>query len=217
MNFALAEESGPVLYRRRAAGTPIDGATPRATALLDGTAEPSVRRTIGTLLAAGSRADFAVRRIRMDGIDLDAGEIGGLQRCRVLLGRLDVGMVADAAEAARLPERRRNLQALRDFLHSGRLEVRAAGGAAWSPDFSVLHNARGGVALVGAHYFARPDPPDGIALTCVVTDREAVDLAAVRFEELWREGYDVTPIVADALDDLLAESRPPSSPEFPTE
>lgn len=209
MRLTPADEIGPACpFPAASTGKTVLGE--HAGTLLDERSEPSVRQVIGQLLAAGGHADFAVRRIRMDGIDLQAGELGGLERCRVLLGRLDVGMVADAAEAARLPERRRNLAVLRDFLRSGRLEVRAAGGAAWSPDFSVLHGAAGPVALVGAHYFARPDPPEGVALTCVLAGPAAAR-AAGRFAALWNDAYDVTPIVADALDDMLAEARPPTA------
>lgn len=177
--------------------------------VIDENGSPSIREVIGLLFSRGGEAAFAVKRIRMHAIDLSSGEVGGLRSCRVLLGRLDVGMVADAGQALKLPARRGNMQVLRSFLASGRAEVRSAAGLTWSADFSVYEGPGGAAALLGAHYFARPDPPFGATLTGVFTDLATVTRLRARFEELWEEAYDVTPIVLDALEDLLAEARPP--------
>src|SRR5690606_30543068 len=57
--------------------------------LLDDRSTPPLRTLIGALLARAQTADFAISRMRLDGLDLGGGELARLERCRVLLGRLD--------------------------------------------------------------------------------------------------------------------------------
>jgi len=208
--------------------------------LLDDRSDPSLRTLIGGLLARAERADFAISRLRLDGLDLGGAEVARLERCRVLIGRLDAaaidGLMGGLGEG---PVRTHHLRVLREFFGSGRVEVRAAGVVVWNPDFSVIDgledteeefaSARGEppwegerrVALVGAHYFLRPFPIDGVAQTVLLTDATMTARVSERFEELWEEGYDVSEVVRAALDHLetelvVAERRPlwPLGPEI---
>ena len=186
--------------------------------LLDERSSPSLREVIGALLGSAREACFAVARIRLAGIDLGASELAGVRRCRVLLGRLDADVLADAEAAAQAGALRRNLEALAVFLASGRVEVRAAGREAWIPDFSVFTGLPadavpgGAAAIVGGHYFLRPFPVAGPSFTCVIPGGAAARRAARRFEELWAAGYDVLPVVRDAIARALAEVRRAEEP-----
>jgi hypothetical protein len=178
--------------------------------LLDDRVDPPLRVRIGELLASTTTADFAISRMRLDGLDLGGGELGRIQRCRVLLGRLDartleVLMGGNQSGTAR-PH---HLRGLRDLLISGRVEVRAAGVVAWNPDFSIFGGLHGSpasaVALVGAHYFMRPFPIDGVALTMMITAPAPIRHLQRRFDELWEEGYDVGEVVRTTLEHLEEE------------
>lgn len=167
--------------------------------LVDERSEPSLRDRIAVALAGARRADFAVARVRIAGLDLGDAELGAVQRCRLLLGRLDAAMLLDTADgAARDRAGRRHLDALRRFAATGRLEIRCSGVDAWLPDFSIYQGARP-LALLGAHYFWQPAPAGGAALTCEL--REPADIARLqrRFDELWARGYDVLGVVREAL------------------
>jgi hypothetical protein len=185
--------------------------------LLDDRTDPPLRTLMGALLARATTADFALSRLRLDGLDLGAGELAGIQRCRVLLGRLDARTLEEMMESqSHGPARRHHLRTLREFLASGRVEVRAAGVVAWNPDFSILHGLRDApahsLALVGAHYFLRPYPIDGVALTMLLTQPRTVARVRDRFDELWDQGYDVGEVVRATLDHLDAElAEPPDA------
>lgn len=158
----------------------------------------SVRARIGVLLSRAATADFAVARIRLSALDLTAEETAGVRRCRVLLGRLDAGMLLDAAESAPSGAAER-LAVLGGFAASGRLEVRAAGMAEWEPDFSVFGGTPA-AALLGAHFFGAPYPVAGPSFTAFFTEPSAVAILGSRFGELWALGHDVLPAVADVLE-----------------
>lgn len=180
--------------------------------LLDGRRQPSLRAVVGRLLARATAADFAISRVRLAAIDLTPDELDNVQRCRVLLGRLDIDtLIAPIHDAESLSDRTPHLAALRAFLASGRAAVRTAGTTLWLPDFSVLCGAAehdgipaGGVCLIGAHYFARPYPTRGPALTCLLSDAASVARARDRFDELWELGYDVLPVITETLDALIS-------------
>ncbi len=173
--------------------------------LLDERRAPSLRDFLGPVLAGAAAADFAITRVRLAAVDLEPDELAGLVRCRLLLGRVDAQTLAGTErDAAIRREHARRLHGLRALLAAGAIEVRAAGTAAWSPDFSVVHGgARAApeprLALLGAHYFARPFPVGGPALTCVLRDAGVARSFADRFEELWRRGYDIAAVIDDAL------------------
>jgi hypothetical protein len=178
--------------------------------LVDDRADPPLRDLITALLARATTADFAIARLRLDGLDLGGGELGLIQRCRVLLGRLDARTLEEMmGGGSRGPARQHALHALREFLTSGRVEVRAAGVVTWNPDFSILNGLAdapaNAVALVGAHYFLRPYPVDGAAFTMMLTTPAPLAQVRARFEELWDQGYDVGEVVRAALDNLDAE------------
>ena len=180
--------------------------------LLDELSSPSVRETIGRLFATAERADLAIARVRLAAVDLDLAEIVGLQRCRLLLSRLDADLLHDGVSQDLLPERRVVLQRLFAWTQSGRLEVRSAGVLAWVPDFSVYHNVAGAgdVLLLGAHYFQSMFSGHGAELTCCLRQASAVRRAAERFEDLWDRAYDVLPIIAEGLAQTLDATIPNS-------
>ena len=179
--------------------------------LLDETSTPPLREVIGVLLSRARRADFAIGNVRLAAIDLSDVELAQLESCRLLLDRLDVNMLADAASARGSDAyAARSLDVLHGFACSGRLEVRAAGGIGWSPDFSVLHELPisalapdGAACLVGAHYFSRPVVSDGVSLTCALTGAAAVRTAARHFDALWVRSHDVLPVLRDLLGELV--------------
>lgn len=175
-------------------------------ALIDEHADVSLRRRIGELLRTSRTAAFAVTRIRIAGIDLTPGEIAGIERCRVLVRRVDADMLMEAADHVGDAARLRDLHVLGAFLASGRVEVRAAGVEGWVPDFSVFRGERD-VVLLGAHYFGRPYPILGPSFTGAVTVPAAVELAARRFELLWQESRDVLPTIRSAIEAIL-ERKP---------
>lgn len=172
--------------------------------VLDERSPRPVRDRIGALLAGAATADFAVGRIRLAALDLTAGEVANVRRCRVLLGRLNVGMLLDAADVTSgqwlAPSQAvQRLEVLTAFASSGRLEVRAAGLDGWVPDFSVYAGDQRS-ALLGAHYFGSTDPVAGPSFTAFLEEPDAVSLLASRFEELWRRGHDVLPAIREVLE-----------------
>ncbi|HUG41218.1 MAG TPA: hypothetical protein VMM12_12075 [Longimicrobiales bacterium] len=172
--------------------------TPTPPLVLDERAPVSVRARIGTLLADAATADFAVARIRLAALDLAAREVARVERCRVLLGTLDAATLLDAAESGPAGAAGR-LMVLRSFAASGRLEVRSAGLAGWTPDFSIFRGT-GTTALLGAHYFGAPYPVFGPSFTAIVEQPVSQHLLEVRFEELWRRGHDVLPAIQVVLE-----------------
>lgn len=178
--------------------------TQARTALIDERSTPALRRILGHFLARSASADLAIRRVRIAGIDLTPAELGPLQRCRVLVSRLDAGSLHDLPAAADAPA---VLRGLLRFVESGRLEVRAAPTVAWNPDFSVFRPADAGPSftVVGSHYFHEPDQFGGPSLTTIMTAPGPVDLAERRFDEIWDSGYDVLPAVRAALTSLLGQ------------
>jgi hypothetical protein len=180
--------------------------------LLDDRRHAPLRTVIGRLMARATTADFAVARVRLTAVELTDEEVATLESCRVLLGRLDVDALSTPDPAGPpSPAAVAGLGTLRSFLQSGRIQVRTAGATLWVPDFSILGGIGRGpgcagdaVCMVGAHYFARPYPTRGPALTCLLADAGSVASARERFDELWEFGYDVLPVIADRLDALLA-------------
>lgn len=158
--------------------------------LIDELHEPPLRQLIGQLLATSTSADIAITHLRLVGLDLGGGELGSLEKCRVMIGRLNASHLVEA-EQSRL---------LAAFAKSGRLEMRTAPHHVWTPDFSVFRGRDRDTVLLGAHYFGKPYPLFGLALTAVLTEPAHVGLCARRFEELWSAGYDVLPVVIETLD-----------------
>lgn len=177
--------------------------------LLDERSQPPLRVAMTGLLASATHTDFAVREIRLAGLDLDHHALPRLQRCRILIGRMDANFHEQAGDA--LHQHSARLRRLLGFVSTGRFEVRSAGIDTWLPDFSLydgLHsplNGRRSALLLGAHYFERPYPVSGAALTALVTNPHAFTLARMRFDELWQRSYDVLPVITETLEQLIAE------------
>jgi hypothetical protein len=130
-----------------------------------------------------------------------------LKRLRVLLSRFDARFAADAHALALDLAQLRQLHGLLRIVESERVEIRSAGAALWTPDFSLfrgLADGREDVLLVGAHYFRPLFSTGGAALTCVMRDTTAVARAAQRFEGLWEFAHDVRDVIAETLSDTLA-------------
>ncbi len=164
--------------------------------VLDEHTAPSMRETFSELMSSSTHVDMAVANMRLAGIDVRPGEVSGLRRLRLVMGKLDA--------AALLQTQTRpveQLQRLHALVRSGLLEVRTVPRFQWTPDFSVFDKA----VLLGAHYTELPYPIEGVALTCVITEESARRRCARRFEEMWDLGYDVLPVVLETLDVLLSE------------
>lgn len=179
---------------------PIPGEDPPPR-LLDERERPDIRDLFGSLCRSALEVDVAVARIRLGALDLGAEELGGLRRIRVVLAEVNavrLGSEADAALAD--PGRSRNVHLLVRLFGEGRLELRAAPLAGWSPDFSVFSGARGAEALlVGTHWFQRPYPHPGPALASLHRGEEA-GRGARRFAELWASAYDIGPAILGILE-----------------
>ncbi|HUP89244.1 MAG TPA: hypothetical protein VM100_07840 [Longimicrobiales bacterium] len=159
--------------------------------LIDERSTPSLREIIGELLRKSKSADIAVSHFRLVGLDLMREELERVESCRVILRQLNAANLQEVEQA----------KVLAGFARSGRLAVRAAPHHVWTPDLSVFQTHAGrSVALVGAHYFGQPYPLFGLALTCVTDDPVQVRMCATRFEDLWAAGYDVLPVICEALD-----------------
>lgn len=159
--------------------------------LLDERSTPSLREVIGELLRKSRNADIAVSHFRLVGLDLLREELDRVESCRIILRQLNAANLHEVEQA----------KVLAAFARSGRLAVRTAPHHVWTPDVSIFRTCDDrSVALLGAHYFGRPYPLFGLALTCVIDDPVQVRTCALRFEELWVAGYDVLPVILEALD-----------------
>jgi hypothetical protein len=176
--------------------------------LIDERHDPPLRTVIGSLLGGCSHASIALGNVRLAMIDLDEGELSGVEHCRILLGRLDARALGAAGPADATTQR--HAGALLDFIGSDRVEIRSAGLSTWTPDFSV-YLGRAGIALpvgttptartalIGAHWFREPAAAGGPSFTVSTSDAAAVDLALSRFDELWQGAYDIRTAVLDAV------------------
>lgn len=193
--------------------TPLPGEDP-LPCLLDERDRPDFRDLFGSLCRSAAELDVAVARIRLGALDLGKEELGGLRRIRVVLAEVNavrLGSEADASLAD--PGRAGNVRLLMRLFEEGRLELRAAPLAGWSPDFSVFGDAEGPQALlVGTHWFQRPYPHPGPALASLHRGEEAYH-GARRFGELWASAYDIGPAIRGILEASLrrTEVQPPTS------
>ena len=167
--------------------------------VMDEYTRPSMRETFSTLMSISTHVDMAVAHMRIAGMDLRPGEAGKLQRLRMVIGKLDADALLQT-HARPIDQ----LERLRSFATSGILQVRLVPRFQWTPDFSLFSGGERAM-MIGAHYSAAPYPSDGIALTCVVNDANAVRRCAARYERMWQLGYDVLPVVIEMLDQLLSE------------
>jgi hypothetical protein len=159
------------------------------------------------LLSRSTEADFAIHRVRLAAIDFTERDLARLATCRVVLGRLDVNALIDAAEAtSRVASAAANLAVLRRFIAGGRVQIRAAGTHRWSPDFCIIRgdglrtmSPDRRLSIVG-HLGVGAPAEHSAGLTCVVAGTDAATRTARAFDRLWREAHDVLDVVAETLD-----------------
>jgi hypothetical protein len=176
--------------------------------LLDEASTPPVRTILTRLLATADEADLAVSKVRLVAVDLTTAEAAAVGRCRFLLGRLE----AEGLSELHAGSGTGHLAALHALLLSGRIEIRSAGVHAWVPDFSIFRGVRSPtspatVAVLGAHYFREPPATDGPSLTCVIGERQGVDVLSRRFQTLWKAAHDVQAVVLHTVERSLMAER----------
>ena len=180
--------------------SPPLGITPQPAALLDDRTRPDFRDVFGALTSQSTDIATAITRVRLSTMNLTESELNGVERFRVLVAEMNaIQLTAEARGLINDPARAPRLVFLQHMLESGRLEVRAAPLAGWSPDFTVFSNPSGPSAvLTGFHWFERPYPHRGPAL-CSLHFAEAARVAGRRHAELWETAHDIGPAVWSIL------------------
>lgn len=161
-------------------------------ALFDEHASEGFLRRFRAELVQSVEVDVAVTRLRLSSIDLSHTELTGLRRIRLLLAELRAPELDAEAHAlmARSGTRAR-LVRLSTLVNHGRVEVRVAPLAGWSPDFTVFRGPDGPRSvLLGFHAFELPHPYPGPALGAHFGEEEA-RLAGKRYDQAWERGHDV--------------------------
>jgi hypothetical protein len=177
--------------------TPLLRRSPAAASagptLLDERGRPDFRDVYAREAGRARALDAALSRIRLSALDLGAGELGRLERIRVVLAEMNaLSLAAEAAALAARPGGGERLGFLIRGLEGGTLSVRLAPLAGWAPDFSVFHPPPGGeaVLVLGLHRLERPYPHPGPAFASVHRGADAAR-AAARFRELWERAHDL--------------------------
>ncbi|MDA1102114.1 MAG: hypothetical protein O2956_00760 [Gemmatimonadetes bacterium] len=167
---------------------------------MDERGRPDFRDVFGALARRSTDVATAVTRVRLSTLDLDAAEVERVESFRVLVTELNaLTLDAEARLIQADPRRAPRVELLRGMLESGRLEVRSAPLGGWSPDFTVFSGTLGPDAvLLGFHWFERPYPHRGPALTGLHFG-DSARLAARRHRELWERAHDVGPAVWSIL------------------
>jgi len=178
----------------------VRGLVPSESSLLDERSHPDFRDVFGTLASHSTEIRTAITRVRLSTLDLSASELEPVRHLRVLVAEVNaLHLDAEARVLNGQPQRAPNLLLLTNLLREGRLEVRSAPLAGWSPDFSVFSSEEGPLAvLTGYHWFERPYPHRGPAL-CGVHTGDGARLAAARHSELWEGAHDIGPAVWSIL------------------
>lgn len=168
--------------------------------LLDERSDPDFRDVFGLLARRCTGIDSAVARIRLSGLDLRPAELRGTEQIRVLLAQVSGLTLRSEAEAMLVdPVKGTNLRNLVSLIEAGRIEIRSAPLAGWSPDFTIFHRTgRPWTVLVGLHWFARPFPNRGPALASL-HGAAAAWRSSQRFGELWTGGHDIRPAILALL------------------
>jgi hypothetical protein len=178
----------------------LPGLSPSYAVLFDERRRPDFRDVFGALATGSTEIATAVRRVRLSTVDLTRAELEHVVRFRVLVTEMNALHIdAEARSLQSDPRRAPNAELLREMLESGRLEVRSAPLAGWTPDFTVFSRLAGPHAvLTGLHWFERPYPHRGPAFGAVHGE-VAAKLAARRHEEAWERAHDVGPAVWNIL------------------
>jgi hypothetical protein len=168
--------------------------------LFDERDRPDFRDVFGALAAGATDIATAVTRVRLSTVDLTAREMAGIEHFRVLVAEMNALQLDAEARSLQADARRApNAELLREFLQAGRLEIRSAPLAGWTPDFTIFSGLEGPRSvLVGLHWFERPYAHRGPALGAVFGE-EGARLAARRHAELWEKAHDVGPAVWNIL------------------
>ncbi len=168
--------------------------------LLDERMRPDFRDVFGALASRSDGISTAVTRVRLSTLDLKPAEIDGVEHFRVLVAELNALTLDSEARLIQADHRRApRVERFRRMLEEGRLEVRSAPLAGWTPDFSVFSRGPAPHAvLTGFHWFERPFPHRGPALASL-HHGDAARLAARRHEDLWDKAHDVGPAVWSIL------------------
>jgi len=188
--------------------------------LMDERSPVPFRELFGRLLSNSTALDTAILRARLSGVDLSARELAGLHRLRILVAEINAKTLEEEAFALFVdPRKRETLSRIQGLLLGGRLELRSAPLAGWSPDFSVFSGPGGPTAvLLGLHWMLQPFPHRGPAwLACFGPDE--AHRGRERFEELWKGAHEIGPAVLRLLQRAttrwgsLGESAFPSTPD----
>jgi hypothetical protein len=186
----------------------LPGLVPSSATLLDERGRPDFRDVFGALAARSDRISTAVTRVRLSTLDLKPDELERIVHFRVLVAELNALTLDAEARLIQADQRRApRIERFRKLLEEGRLEVRSAPLAGWSPDFSVFWNGpTPHSVLAGFHWFERPFPHRGPALAAL-HHGDAARLAAHRHEELWARAHDVGPAVWSILSKAERSAR----------
>jgi len=182
---------------------------PTAPALLDERSPTPFRSLFGRLLVENTQLDTAILRVRLSGVDLSAKEARGLERLRILVAHVNAQTLEEEAYALLMdPQRRETLARVEGLLRSGRMELRSAPLAGWSPDFSVFSGPRGPAALLlGLHWIQRPFPHRGPAWLASFGPEEARQ-GKRRFDELWSGAHEIGPAILKLLERAVSRWDP---------
>jgi hypothetical protein len=186
----------------------LPGLSPAEAVLFDERGRPDFRDVFGALARGSVDIATAVTRVRLSTVDLTNGEIDRVEHFRVLVAEMNALRLDAEARGLQSDLRRAPIaDLLRGLLEAGRLEIRSAPLAGWTPDFSVFSGPDGPTSvLVGGHWFDRPYPHRGPAFGSVHTG-DAARLAARRHEDIWERAHDVGPAVWNILSKARSRAR----------
>jgi hypothetical protein len=178
-----------------------DGIHSSQPTLVDERSPTPFRNLFGELLRRSTHMDSAMLRVRLSGVDLSEGEVGSLQRLRLLVAEVNAQTLEEEAFALLMdPDKRQNLTRVLGLLQSGQMELRSAPLAGWSPDFSVFSGRDGPLGvIIGLHWAQRPFPHRGPAWAAAFGPQEA-RRAGARFQEVWEEAHEIGPAIRRLLE-----------------
>jgi hypothetical protein len=186
----------------------LPGLTQSPAVLVDERSRPDFRDIFGALAGRATDIATAITRVRLSTVDLTTLDLDALEHFRVLVAEVNALQLDGEARGIQSdPRRAPRVDLLRSMLEAGRLEVRSAPLAGWSPDFTVFSDADGPTAVLsGSHWFERPYPHRGPALASL-HHGDADRLAARRHHDLWERAHDVGPAVWNILSKARRTAR----------
>ena len=177
--------------------------------LLDERSPNPFRTVFGRLIIQNTQLDTAILRVRLSRVDLSEREARGLERLRILVAHVNAQTLEEEAFALLMdPQKRETLERVKALLRSGRMELRSAPLAGWSPDFSVFSGNQGPAALLlGLHWIQRPFPHRGPAWLAHFGPKEA-RRGKRRFDELWAGSHEIGPAILKLLERAVSRWDP---------